>query len=150
MDPEIWQHAIVKPKWLICPIWGFFFPETTNVRFMYPLALFIVQNYKKNLSSLARIMRTGHFPAQNSHVFLQEFFSGAFHCAKSQKNPKVDPKLLGCAIFRTKMTCLPGKRIFSENRIVLIEISLVDSIFGHNLSTRFFPHMRFSQNVKGW
>ena len=87
---------------------------------MYPLALFIVQNYKKNLSSLARIMRKGHFPAQNSHVFLQEFFSGAFHCAKSQKNPTVDPKLLGCAM-----------RIFSENRIVVIEISLVDSIFGH-------------------
>ena len=50
VDPEIWQHAIFKPKWLICPIWGFFFRKTSNVRFMYPLALFIVQNYKKSVA----------------------------------------------------------------------------------------------------
>ena len=82
---------------------------------------------------------------------------------------RADQKLWGCAIFKSKMACLPWKIIFSENplvnlvglihvylhkksesdvneltrywRLKNIEIWLADIIFDHNLRTRFLLHM---------
>ena len=114
-----------------------FFKKTINISSIYLLTPFIVKNFKNIL--------------------------GAY------------PKLQGRAIFRPKMTHLPRKKFFSENpfsnlvafihvyhmlRVICQSINEIltikeywnlksESIFGHTLRIRFFPHVRFSQNAKG-
>ena len=51
------------PKWSICP--QFFFLKIINISLIYLLALFIVQNFKKNSSCRYRVMRVCNFWAQN-------------------------------------------------------------------------------------
>ena len=47
-DPDLWRRAIFRPKWPICPKWGFFW-KTINISSIYLWAPFIVQNFKKIL-----------------------------------------------------------------------------------------------------
>ena len=62
------------PKWPICHE-QFFLVQTIIITFIYLLALFIVQNLKKNSSSGSRVMRMRNFWAQNSPFPQMRIFS---------------------------------------------------------------------------
>ena len=55
----------LSPKWPTCPEKNFFLAQTIIITFIYLLALFIVQNFKKFLQRIHRVMRMRHFWAQN-------------------------------------------------------------------------------------
>ena len=127
-------------------------------------------------------MTTCHFQTKMSHFSQLIIFSGKslissmyllapFIIQNLKKILRVDSKLWGLAIFRSKMalfrkhinkichvhSCLStcNKSESDVNpltrywRLKNTEIWLVESIFGHNLRIIFFPHMRFLQNAKG-
>ena len=98
---------------------------------------------------------------------------------KLKKIHSADPELWGWSIFGPEMIQLTPKIFFSENPLInkpcsfhsclstfqksksdvnplmrywllkKTEISLAGNILGHNLRTRFFTGMQFSQNVNG-
>ena len=63
--PELWACDIFRPKMVHLSWTKFFLVQTIIITFIYLLALFIVQNLKKNSSSGSRVMRMRNFWAQN-------------------------------------------------------------------------------------
>ena len=55
------------PKWPICPK-QFFLVQTIIITFIYPLALFILQNLKKILTADSELMIMCHFWAHFAHT----------------------------------------------------------------------------------
>ena len=103
----IWliHTVILDPKWLIYPdhiTW-----KTMNSYFIYmPFGPFYFTKLKKKNLCGSRVMKSHHFQAQNNFFFrktINEIFMYL---------------LLLTTFTRTKMTCLPRKRIFSENPLV--------------------------------
>ena len=105
----------------------FFYRKTTNKIFMYLLALFILQNFKKvpELRGCA-IFRskmdywswTKFFLVQTiiiTFIYLLALFIGQ----NFKKILTADPELWGCAIFRPKMVYLPKTKFFGKLLISL-------------------------------
>ena len=66
---------------------NFFLVQTIIITFIYLLALFIVQNLKKNSSSGSRVMRMRNFWAQTGPFLLMSLvsFINAYLHAKNQR-----------------------------------------------------------------
>ena len=115
-----------------------FLVQTIIITFIYLLALFIVQNLKKNSSSGSRVMRMRNFWAQNDpfpqmRIFLKKTVNEpcSFHsCLSTCQKSKSDINLF-------------VKYWWFKNT----EISLAESHFFLYLRTRFFASMQFSQDV---
>ena len=63
-DPELRGCTILGPKWSTCPKQNFLW-KIIKIILIYLLALFIVQNFKKNSSIGCRVTRMQNFWAQN-------------------------------------------------------------------------------------
>ena len=101
----------------------FFSRKTTNKIFMYILAPFILQNFKKILRANPELWGYAIFGTKMAHLSWTKFFStnhyhylylpiGPFHCAKFKKILTADPELWGCAIFGHKMVHLLQANFF--------------------------------------
>ena len=104
----------LRTKKIKLPQMNSFSRKTTNKIFMYLLAPFILQNFKK-LQSYQDVPFSGPkwpiCPEQKifgtSHYYYFYLLTGPFQCAKF-----VDPELWGCAIFGSKMVHLPQTNCF--------------------------------------
>ena len=75
-DSELWGCTIFGPKMVQLSWTKSFLVQTIIFTFIYLLALFIVQNFLKNSYSGSRVMRMGHFWAQNGLFALNKIFLG--------------------------------------------------------------------------
>ena len=73
-DSELWGCTIFGPKMVQLSWKKSFLVQTIIFTFIYLLALFIVQNFLKNSYSGSRVMRMGHFWAQNGLFALNKIF----------------------------------------------------------------------------
>ena len=116
-----------------------FLVQTIIITFIYLLALFIVQNFKKLLQPIQSyedvpfsgpkwpicheqfLFGTNHyyyFHLPTGPFHCPKFFhlpTGPFHCPEFLKIITADPELRGCAIFGPKMVHLPQTKFFLEN-----------------------------------
>ena len=114
-----------------------FLVQTIIITFIYLLALFDVQDLKKNIQRIqsyedAQFLGPKWPISPNDNFFRKPFHKPCFFhsCLSTCQKSKSDINLL-VKHWRLKNT----------------EISLAESHFGYNLRTRFFPSMQFSQNV---
>ena len=115
----IWliHTVILDPKWLIYPDHIIFFWKTINSNFIYmPFGPFYCTKLKKNNLCGSRVMKSHHFQAQNNPFAQNNFFF------RKTINEIFMYLLLLTTFTRTKMTCLPRKRIFSENPLVKLVV----------------------------
>ena len=69
------MHHFWGPNSSFAPIFLFFFlKKIINIIFIYLLAPFILQNFKKNSQSQSRVMRMCHFRAQNIPICPEQNF----------------------------------------------------------------------------
>ena len=133
----------VKAKRSNCPTW-IFSQKTTNKIFMYLLAPFILQFFKKILTADPEwSICPEQFFFGTNHYYCFHLPISPFHCAKLKKILPADPKLWGCSIFGPKMTHLPKWVFFRK--------SVNESCFFHScLST--FPKLKSDVTllVKYW
>ena len=82
-DPELWGCTIFWPKMihlLHLPQTRIFLEKIIKIIFIYLLAPFILQNFKKNSYNRSKVMRMHHFWAQNdpiaqTNILLEKNFS---------------------------------------------------------------------------
>ena len=102
-----------------------FFVQTIIITFIYLLALFIVQNFKKFLQQI-RIYEDAPFLGPKWSICENKFFwkiiniifiylLAPFIVQNFKKILPADPELWGCAIFGPKMAHFPKWEFFSEN-----------------------------------
>ena len=124
-------------EWPICSKWQFF---SENPLIQFPCTswlLFIVHNFKKILRVDPKLWRHVIFRPKMAlkYIFFRKPISKPSHvhsCLSTYKKPESDVSTL-LRYWWLKNT----------------EIWFSRSICGHNLRTRFFPHMWFLQNAKG-
>ena len=66
--------SFLGPKWFICLKQFFFLKKIINIIFIFQLAPFILQNFKKNAQSQSRVMKMCHFWAQNTPISPEQNF----------------------------------------------------------------------------
>ena len=102
-----------------------FLVQTIIITFIYLLALFIAQNFKK----LQPIQNYEDVPFSGpkwpicheqdffgtNHYYYFHLPTGPFHCPKFKKIITADPELRGCAIFGPKIVHLPQTKFLLKN-----------------------------------
>ena len=116
----------LKAKKIKLPQMNFFSRKRTNKIFMYLLAPFILQNFKKILMANPELEDVPFSGPKWPICHEQTFFGtnhyyyfhlplGPFYCAKFKQILTADPEFWGCAIFGPKMVHLPPKIFCVEN-----------------------------------
>ena len=134
VDLELSGCAIFGPKNGKFFLNKIFLVQTIIIIFIYLLALFIVQNFKKILQ---RIQSYGDVPFLGPKWFIcpkQTFFrkiiniifnlpiSRPFHCAKFKKNSCSGSRVMRMRNFWAQNDPFPQMKIFSENLLVLMSL----------------------------
>ena len=119
-----------------------FLVQTIIITFMYLLALFNVQNLKKNLTADPELWgcaifgpKLVHLPPKKSFLKIINitliYLLALFIVQYFKRILPADPELWGCAIFGPKMAHFPKWEFFSENLLM----SLVSFINAYLLAT---------------
>ena len=139
LDPNLWACTIFRPKMAHLPYVRF--QKNHWYNFHVPLGYFHCAKLKKKYPlSQFKVMRMCYFWAQNG-PFAQK---GKFFRKPISKTGCNHSCLSTCK--KSESDVYPWTRY---GRLKKTKIWLAKSIFGHNLRTRFFPHMWFLQNAKG-
>ena len=115
----IWliHTVILDPKWLIYPDHIIFFWKTINSNFIYmPFGPFYCTKLKKKICVDPELWSHTIFKPKITHLPKIIFFF------RKTINEIFMYLLLLTTFTRTKMTCLPRKRIFSENPLVKLVV----------------------------
>ena len=137
VDPKLWLCATVRPGMAHLLQVTIFFWKSINIISMYLLAPFYCAQFKKILRVDPKLWRHVIFRPKMAlkYIFFRKPISKPSHvhsCLSTYKKPESDVNTL-LRYWWLKNT----------------EIWFSRSICGHNLRTRFFPHMWFLQNAKG-
>ena len=108
--------------------WKFFLVQTIIVTFIYLLAFFIVQNWKKNLTADPEIWGCTILEPKMVHLPWSIFFFWkiintiliyllALHCGKFYKNSSSGSRVWGCTIFGTQNGPFLQMRIFFQKPV---------------------------------
>ena len=130
----------------------FFLVQTIIITFIYLLALFIEQNFKKNSYSESRVMRMRHFwtpngsfDPNNLFFFLKKiniifiYLLVPFILQNFKQILRANPELWGCAIFRPKILEFALKFFFGHKPLLLLSFTYwpfsLSKIFKKNLTS---------------
>ena len=120
-----------------------FLVQTIIITFIYLLALFTVQNLKKFLPRISRVLRMCHFWGQNGPFAPNKsFFWKIINIIliyllaplTGQNFKKILPALWGCAIFGPKMAHFPKWEFFSEDLLISLVSFIHDCLHAKNQS----------------
>ena len=124
-----------------------FFWVQTIITFIYLLALFIVQNFKKFLQRI-QSYEDAPFLGPNWSFCPKQFFLGEiniiliyllahFIVRNFKKILPADPELWGCAIFGSKMAHFPSWEFFSESLLMSL-VSFIHAYLHVRNQSRIF------------
>ena len=116
------DKPFLGPKWSICPE-QIFLVQTIIITLIYLLALFIVQNFLKNLTTDPQLWGCSIFGLKMVHLSQKNFLEKnvniifiyllvPFIVQNFKTIIKADTELWGCTIFGSKMAHLPKQFFF--------------------------------------